>query len=169
MLGWHGDDWDVGAAVGVWIPSGEFNPASSANVGKDFWGTMLTLGATGYFDDEKEWSISALGRYEFNGRKSEVAVQPGDVFHIEWGLGKSVSKNWTVGLTAYTHWQVTDDRGGDVTWGASVHDRFGSLGPEISYASDDSTCFVALRYQTEFAAVDRTEGRNTVLSFVKVF
>ena len=169
VLGWHGDDWDIGAAVGLWVPTGEFEVNSLANVGKDFWTTMLTLGATGYIDREKTWSVSALGRYEINSKKSEIAVQPGDDFHIEWGVGKTVSSNWTVGLTAYTHWQVTDDRGGAVTWDPGVHDRFGSLGPEISYASDDSTCFIALRYQREFAAVDRPEGYNTVLSLVKVF
>lgn len=169
VLGWHGDSWDVGAAAGIWMPTGEFDAAQPVNVGKGFWTTMLTFGATGYLDEDKKWSMSGLGRYEINSEKSGIAIRPGDDFHIEWGLGRTFHQNWTIGVSSYTHWQVTDDRGSAVTYNANVHDRFASLGPELGWASDDSTCFLSIRCQREFGAVDRTQGTNTVLSFVKVF
>ena len=169
VLGWHTDRWDVAAAAGVWAPTGRFSLQDAANPGKGFWTGMFTLGGTYYFDDEKTWHLSALGRYEINSRKKKIDIQPGDDFHIEWGLGKTVLPGLDAGITAYTHWQVTDDRGSAVTYDASVHDRFYPIGPEIVYFHEPAKLFVSFRYQKEFGVVDRPEGHNSVFSFVKIF
>jgi hypothetical protein len=172
LLGWHFDRWDVTAAAGVWAPTGDYSLTNAANPGKGFWTGMFTLGATYYFDQEKTWHLSALSRYETNTRKRDVDIRPGDDFHIEWGFGKTVCKGLDIGVTAYTHWQVTNDRGSAVNYDASVHDRFysvGSVGPEILYSWQPAKMFFSLRYQREFGARDRTEGHNVVFSFVKIF
>ncbi len=169
VLGWHFDFIDVVAAAGFWAPTGDFSTAEATHLGKGFWTGMFTLGATYFFDCEKTWHLSVLGRYETNSRKHDVDVRPGDDFHIEWGLGKTICKGLDVGLTAYTHWQITDDRGSAVTYDSDVHDRFYSLGPEILYFCEPAKMFFSLRYQREFGARDRTEGHNTVLSIVKIF
>ncbi len=169
VLGWHFDRWDVVAAAGIWLPTGDFSSAQAIHVGKGFYTGMFTLGATYYFDDAKSWHLSGLGRYETNSRKSDRDVRPGDDFHIEWGLGKNLTPALAVGVTAYTHWQVTDDRGSAVTYDASVHDRFYAVGPELLYFHEAAKMFFSLRYQKEFGAIDRTEGHNTVFSFVKIF
>ena len=169
VLGWHFDQWDVAAAAGVWLPTGNFNPGQPAHLGKGFYTGMFTLGTTYYFDEEKTWHLSALGRYETNSSKRDIDIRPGDDFHIEWGFGKSLTPAWTVGLTAYTHWQVTSDRGSDVTYDSSVHDRFFSVGPEVLYFHEPAKMFFSTRYQREFGAIDRTEGHNLVFSFVKIF
>ena len=169
VLGWHFEQWDVGAAAAVWVPTGDFSSSKAVNPGKGFYTGMFTLGATYYFDEDKTWHLSALGRYETNSRKKDRDLRPGDDFHIEWGLGKTIADNWNVGLTAYTHWQVTSDSGSAATYDTSVHDRFFSLGPEVQYFYAPAKTFFSLRYQREFGAIDRAEGHNTVISFTKVF
>jgi hypothetical protein len=169
VLGWHLDRCDIVAAAGVWAPTGDFSSAEAAHVGKGFWTGMFTLGLTHYFDAEKTWHLSVLSRYETNTRKHDIDLRPGDDFHIEWGLGKTVCKGLDIGVTAYTHWQVTDDSGSAVTYDASVHDRFYSVGPEVLYHSEEAKMFLSLRYQIEFGARDRPEGHNFVFSLIKVF
>ncbi len=168
VLGWHFDRLDIGAAAGVWCPTGDYSSAQPVNVGKGFWTGMFTLGATYYFDDEKSWHLSGLGRYEINSSKDDVDIRPGDDFHIEWGLGKTFAPGWTAGVTAYTHWQVTNDSGDAVTY-ALVRDRFFSVGPELLYFYEPAKMFFSARYQQELGARDRTQGHNTVISMVKVF
>ena len=75
---------------------------------------------------------------------------------------------WTIGLTAYTHWQVTDDTGSAVTYDASVHNRFFSVGPELLYFHEPAKICVSTKYQAEFGAIDRTQGHHIVLSLVKI-
>jgi len=168
VLGWHKPRFDVGAAAGFWAPTGEWAAHEPARPGKDFWTGMFTFGATYYCDEPKTWSASALGRYEVHSEKDETSVEPGDDFHIEWGIAKNLAKFWEVGITGYCHWQVTDDTGADVTWDADVHDRFFSVGPEVSYFCERAKLNISLRYQREISARDRPEGHNLVLSIVKI-
>ncbi len=63
LMAWHGQRYDVGAGVGFYAPIGQFSKLEPASAGMDYWTTMLTLGVTGYIDQQKLWSVSALGRY----------------------------------------------------------------------------------------------------------
>lgn len=107
--------------------------------------------------------------YRKRGQAKGINIRPGDDFHIEWGFGKSLTPAWTIGLTAYTHWQVTNDTGSAVTYDASVHDRFFSAGPEILYLHAPAKLLFSTRYQAEFGAIDRTQGHTIVVSLVKIF
>jgi hypothetical protein len=78
-----------------------------------------------------------------------------------------VAKVWDVGVSAYTHWQVSDDSGSALTTDPNLHDRFYSIGPEVQYFHQKSGLFFSLRYQFEIDARDRPEGRNLVFSIVK--
>jgi hypothetical protein len=165
LLGWHDDRYDLVAAAGVWTPNGSTSGPAAA--GKGFWTGMFTLGGTTWLDDEKLWSVSALGRYETNSTKRQADIRPGDDFHIEWGFARNIEKVVDVGVSGYMHWQVTEDRGSAAVT-PDLKDRFFSIGPEINYLHADSGLFFQLRYQFEFGARNRPEGRNLVFSFVKV-
>ena len=168
-LSWHGRRYDAGFGLSFYLPTGEYGADEPASPGKDFRTTMITLGATGYFDAEKRWSASILGRYELHGEKKDTDVRPGDDFHFEWGVGRSVAKIWDVGLTGYCHWQVTDDGGSDVAWDADRHDRVYAVGPEVGVFIPPAKLFLSLRGQWEFDAVDRPEGHVINLTLTKIF
>jgi len=169
VLSWHGPRYDAAFALALYVPTGEYDKNKPASPGKDFWTGMATVGGTYYFDSEKTWSASILGRYEIHSEKDETDVKPGDNFHFEWGIGKTLAETWDVGLTGYCQWQVTDDSGSDVTWDKSAHDRVYAVGPEVSAFFPPARLSVSLRSQWEFDARDGGEGNVTTLILTKMF
>jgi hypothetical protein len=168
-LAWHGDRYDVLVAAGVFIPTGHFNPDNTASPGKGFFTGQFTAGVTYYMDSAKTWSFSLLNRYEIHTRKRDIDIRPGDNFLFEWGLAKSLPKDWEIGLAGYCQWQVTDDSGSDVTGDKNVHDRVFSAGPEVIKFIPEWKLNVSVRTQWEFDAKDRAEGSVINITFVKIF
>jgi len=168
-LAWHGDRYDIGAAYGLWMPTGKYNTNNPASPGKDFWTSMFTLGGTYYFDEEKTWSASILGRYEIHSKKDHTDVKPGQNVLFEWGVGKTLAKVWDVGVAGYAQWQLTDDHGSDVMWDKGVHDRVAAIGPEVSLFIPPVKTAISVRALWEFSAVDRPAGTTVTLTLVKIF
>jgi hypothetical protein len=167
-LVWHGSRYDASFGLSLYIPTGEFDRTEPASPGKDMWTGMMTLGGTYYLDPEKTWSASILTRYEIHSEKDETDVRPGNDFHFEWGIGKTLAKIWDVGMTGYCQWQVTDDSGSEAA-NKSAHDRVYAIGPEVSVFVPPATLFVSFRSQWEFGAEDRSEGNVTTLTLTKPF
>lgn len=165
-LAWHGSSFDAALAFSVYAPTGK--TSGDAAPGKDFWTQMITAGGTLYLDREKTWAASILARYEFHGEKDGEEITPGDDFHFEWGISKTLARVWDVGVTGYCQWQVNDDTGKDAK-DTSVHDRVYAIGPEISKFFPAMGFGVSLRSQIEFAAKDRPEGSMTTLTLTKIF
>ncbi|MDM8564364.1 transporter [Candidatus Halobeggiatoa sp. HSG11] len=169
FLGWHEARYDATIAVGLYMPTGDYDVHEPASLGKDFWTAMLSLGGTYYFDSKKLWSLSILGRYETHSEKDSVDVKPGDDFGFEWGLANAVTPTIDMGVTGYAHWQVSDDSGSAATWDTDVHDQVFSIGPEVKIFIPSITSFVTVRFRKEFGAEDRAEGQMLTLSLAKRF
>ncbi len=176
-LAWHGERWDAAYGMGVWVPVGPCDANRPAYPGKDYWSGMFSAGVTVYPDAARSWSVSALGRYEIHGKKDGVDLTPGDDFHFEWGIGKALPADWKLGplqfwefgLAGYAQWQVTDDRGDDVTWDKGKHDRVFAAGPEIRCLIPQWKLLLELRCEKEFGAVDRSEGYLTAFVLTRAF
>jgi len=175
ILGWHGEQWDIGAGYALWFPVGRYEePTASsnhlANMGKDHWTNMFTFGGTYFLDAEKTWHASALSRYEIHSRKDHTDVKPGQNIVLEWGVGKTLGKIWDVGIIGYANWQLSDDTGSDVPDVIEgIHDRVAAIGPEVSVFIPPIKSILSLRAAWEFSAVDRPEGATVVLTFTKIF
>jgi len=167
-IAWHGSRYDAAFGLSVYVPTGDYDQANLASPGKDFWTGMLTLGGTYYFDEQKTWAGSILGRYEVHSEKGDKDITPGNDFHFEWGLSKTLAKFWDVGLAGYCQWQVTDDSGSEATF-TDVHDQVYAIGPEVSVFCPSVKMIFSLRSQWEFDAVDRSEGQMTTLTITKIF
>jgi len=167
VLRWAKEGYDLSMGVGAYLPTGDYGELASP--GKDFSTAMLTLGGTYYFDKQKTWSGSILARYEIHSEKDSVDVKPGNDFHFEWGIGKSVSPVLDLGISGYAQWQVSDDRGADVTWDKNVHDQVFAIGPEAKLFIPSLKSFFSFRSQWEFGAEDRSEGHSMCLTFIKMF
>jgi hypothetical protein len=124
VLGWHGSNWDAVGAAGFWSKSG--STSSPASPGKGFNTTMLTGGATYYFDADKKISGSALMRYEINDTMSN-GFKPGDQATLEWGFAK-VLGSAQVGLVGYNQVQTSGDSGTGATGNKSSR---GAIGAEV--------------------------------------
>jgi hypothetical protein len=166
VLGWHGPSWDAVAAAGVWVDSG--SDSTPASAGNGYQSTMLTAGATRYFDDAKSLSGSALMRYEINGKTSS-GFKPGQQVSLEWGFGKTVGPV-QLGLVGYDQWQVSDDSGTGATSSRSARH---AVGGEVVYPLMSSGVILKAALYKEYSAKAGTgaEPKGTLLRFtvVKVF
>jgi len=166
LLAWHLQQVDIGAGYAFWAPTGDYNRDGSRPsrlLAKGFWSHMLTLGATWYVDPEKTWSISALNRYEFHMKNNDLDFTAGDTDTLEFGVGKSLNKYFTVGLAGYFQKQTTSYNPSS----AGPTDHVVGLGPEISTFCPKIGLFASLRYAREFDAKDRPEGNNVTLTLTK--
>lgn len=166
LLSWHLPQCDIAAGYAVWAPTGDFSPERPDLLAKGFWSHMLTLGSTFYFDAEKTWSLSLLSRYEICHEQDDTDIQPGDVFTLEWGLAKSLSKTLDVGLTGYWQQQVDDDSG---DFASEECDRKLGIGAEVSGLCPVTGLLMSARYAYEFDAVERPEGHLLTLTLTKRF
>lgn len=166
VLGWHGPSWDAVAAAGVWLDSG--SDSTPASAGNGYQSTMLTAGATRYFDDAKSLSGSALMRYEINGKTSS-GFKPGQQVSLEWGFGKAVGPV-QLGVVGYDQWQVSDDSGTGATGSRSARH---AVGGEVVYPLMSSGVILKAALYKEYSAEAGTgaEPKGTLLRFtvVKVF
>lgn len=167
-LAWHGAQYDAAASLALYLPTGHFDINDPVNNGKGFYSFMLTFGGTYYFDADRTWSASFLGRYEVHTDKEDVDLTPGNDFHFEWGIGKSFAKVWEAGIAGYSQWQVSDDSGSDAV-NKGVHDQVHAIGPEVSVFIPSFKVGVNLRALFEYGAKDRTEGNVITLTITKIF
>ena len=125
-LAWHGRQWDAVAVAGIWFDNG--STSDPASPGKGFKTTMLSGGATYYFDNAKTITASGLMRFERNG-ENDAGFRPGNELTLEWGVGKNLGR-FQAGVVGYSQWQVSDDKGrGASTDRSSRH----AIGLEVDY------------------------------------
>lgn len=167
-IAWHGPRFDAAISQAFYLPTGSYDPMEPASVGKGYYSSMTTLGGTLYLDEARTWSLSLLARYEMHSDQEDRDFTPGDDFHFEWGIGKTIAKIWDVGLAGYCQWQVSDDSGADAV-NKDVHDQVYAAGPEVSVFIPKFKMFLSLRSLFEFEAEDRTEGNITTLTLTKIF
>jgi len=166
LLSWHGANYDAAFGIGAYMPTGDYDVTEPASPGKDMWTGMMSFGGTLYFDEEKTWSASILGRYEVHSEKRDSDITPGNDFHFEWGIGKTIAGVWDVGVAGYCQRQVTEDSG---TGASEEKDSVYAAGPEVIAFIPPVKLFVSLRSLWEFEAEDRSEGNITTLTFTKIF
>lgn len=164
-LSWHLPHFDFSLGAGVWAATGNSSPPPKTDPGAGFWASMLTAGATWYIDSEKTWSLSALSRYEFNGKQRDTDIYPGQAYTLEWGVAKTFAKTIDVGVVGYVQRQTTS---GNVTGSQKLGSAAG-IGPEISLAFPKPMLSVSLRYLRDFSAKDRAEGQTFSLTLTKRF
>jgi hypothetical protein len=126
---------------------------------------LLTAGATWYIDEEKKWAVSALNRYEFNMEKEDTERIPGQVYTVEGGLSREISKGIDVGAVGYYQQQVNPTAPDE--WGQ--RNRVAAVGPEISAFFPQWMLGVSFRYEYEFLAESRLQGQVFSLTVTKRF
>lgn len=166
LLAWHGKQWDAIFGVSAYLPTGEFKKSRAANPGKGFTTLMSTFGGTLFFDEEKKWHASAVGRYEIHTKQEQTRVTHGNDFHIDWGVGRNFGGVFDLGLAGYTNWQVTKDSGSN-----SNDNKVNSyaVGPEVAFMIPSWKLSVSLRSLWEFGNRNAPEGNLTALTFTKAF
>ena len=165
-LGWHTERADYTAGLGVYAPTGAYDPEASDNLGLGMWSFELFGGGTFYLDQKKSWHFATMAFYETHTKKEDTDIQVGDILTLEGGLGKSFKEgSITAGLAYYAQWKMTeDDLGFELPGDRQLgkHQVYG-LGPELTLPIATSKTligFVNLRYFWEFGARSTLEGNT---------
>lgn len=172
LLAWHTDRWDVGLALGINLPTGQFDDDAPASCGQGYTSGLLTFGATYYLDQAKSWSISALSRTLVYGEQESTDVTPGWEFIVDWGIGKQfpVSKGLLIrpALCGYTYWQIGEDSGPG-TDNNSKGENY-AIGAEINLFWLPPHLFQTnLRVLQDFGTEDEAETTKVILTLTKSF
>lgn len=170
VLGWHMDRSDFTFALGINLPTGEFDE-NELTVGNGYFSGIMTLGATYYIDQAKSWTVSALSRTLVYGEQDDTDITPGWEFIVEWGIGKefAVSKGLLIrpALCGNAYWQMgedsgpgtTDDKGKNYALGAEINLFW--LPPHLFQTN--------LRVLKDFGSEDEAEATRICLTFTKSF
>jgi len=134
-LGWTTKHADVIAWYGLFAPTGKFVAGGEGNRGLGMWSHELALGSTFYFNEDKNFHVSALGAYELHSKKEDSDIRVGQMLTIEGGIGATTKKAMNFGMLYYAQWKITKDSGLGLP--TLVEDRLGKnhnfgLGPEAS-------------------------------------
>jgi hypothetical protein len=174
MLGWHSKRADTMAAYSLYLPTGKFAPGGTDNSGLGMIGQELSGNTTIFFDDTRTWTASTSLAYEWHSKKRDEDLRVGNIFTIEYAVGRSWYKRvdaplpliMTGGLAGYMQFKVTDDTGTAIP--ASLQsvprDRVFGLGPEFDMFIPQARLSIVVRVQPEFGARVRTQGVGFTLA-----
>ena len=168
-ISWHEQKFDAAIGYGFWAPTGDFT-SSMADIdsGKGFWSHMLTGGVTYYPDEAKTWSISALNRWEFKQKRDIDNFKAGQYWTIDWGVAKSITPTFELGLAGYHQMAVTDAKVNSESI-PDMKDHATALGPEVTFAFPANMFFISARYLFEVDTSNRPEGTTVNVTFTKKF
>jgi hypothetical protein len=171
-LGWHRDRADFIAGLGIFAPTGKYEPEGSDNLGLGMWSFELFAGATVYLDQAKSWHLATTAFFETHTDKEDSDVRVGNILTLEGGLGRSFMQGaFNVGAAYYAQWKLTDDDLGlDIELpgrrGLGKHRVYGA-GPEVTIpiaTKKKLYGFINVRYFWEFGARTTLEGNAFVLT-----
>jgi len=171
-LGWHTQRADYTAGLGIYAPTGSYDPEASDNLGLGMWSFELFAGTTVYLDEAKSWHFATTAFFETHTEKEDTDIKVGNILTLEGGLGKSFMEGAvSVGAAYYAQWKLSeDDQGLDIEMsggrGLGKHRVYG-VGPELTIpiaTKKKLYGFINARYFWEFGAQSTLEGNTFVLT-----
>jgi len=110
-LGWHTDNADIVAGIGVYAPIGSWERGGSDNRGMGMWSFELSAGTTWYLDKAKNWHVATTAFFETHTKKRGTDIRVGDILTLEGGLGRAFRGGlaWA-GVAYYAQWKLSEDR-----------------------------------------------------------
>ena len=169
-LGWNTPRADFVAGIGIFAPTGEYEPDGSSNRGLGMWSYELFGGTTVYFDEARTWHFAATAFYETHGKKDGTDIRVGNLLTLEGGLGKSFMDGAVnVGIAYYAQWKLSDDDFGvgpaPVLGRELGRHRVYGFGPELTVPLMTKKTlfgFLNLRYLWETGARTSLQGNTFV-------
>ena len=132
-LSWGWKHFDATFYYGFTAPTGRYETGADDNIGLGFW-THQFQGFGYWYPDVSQASALMLGlTYEANTKVRGEEVNPGDRFSLEWGFSQYLSERFEVNVIGGHNWQIVDDKGDDVFWDASYHDRKSTVAFGLAY------------------------------------
>jgi hypothetical protein len=163
VVGWHAGNWHTNAAFSVFAPTGQYDKNQAINLSKHFWAVDGAYSAS--FLTETGFDLSSCLGYTVNFENPSTHYKSGDVVHLDFAIGQSLSKQFKVGLGGYAVVQVTGDSGSGATLG-SFESNIYAVGPLLDFSAKlgNSDVDLQLRWYHEFEAKNHLEGNAVYLT-----
>ncbi len=137
-LSWRLKNMDITLGWMVFAPSGHYDEGGNNNTGLGFWSNIFQV--FGYWYPQKlkgqpsqTMAVMLGASFEVTGTIKGSDIKPGNRFSLDYGIEQYLSDNLSLGIYGGNNWQVTEDKGSQVYWDASVKDRLGTLGLQLGY------------------------------------
>jgi hypothetical protein len=141
------------AALDIVTPTGSYNRADLANIGRNYWALQPVYTAS--YIDPAGWNWDFKLMYDINFRNRDTDYKSGRELHVDYALGYGFGNNWVAGIGGYAYRQVSDDKQSGVDLGN--RGRAFAIGPSIKYDNGKGT-FITAKYQKETGVRNRAEG-----------
>jgi len=167
-LNWRKKYYEIGVSYGLWCPTGFYDKDNIANIGMGFLTQQLQ--ATAYYYPFGTHGTALMFRptYEWNSKKIDKDVQPGQVCTLEYGIVQAINPRLEFGLTGYNVWQVTRDHG-SAALNKEVLDRVSGFGATITCWAIQHKLAITGKFNQEYRAKDRFEGTAWALNGLLVW
>lgn len=167
-LSWRGKNYEIGASYGLWCPTGFYDKDNIANVGMGFLTQQVQ--ATGYYYPFGNHGTALMVRptYEWNSRKIDKDVQPGQVITLEYGIVHAINPRLELGVTGYNVWQISEDQGSAAA-NKGVLDRVNGFGALATFWVIQHKFAITGKYNQEYGAKDRFEGTAWCINGLYIF
>lgn len=143
------------------FPTGDYDKNFAANPGSNVLSVEAYHAFTWLFTDA--WETSWRMGYSVNGENRAVGVRPGQLFHVNYALSRSVHPKLRLGLAGYFMQQTTDDRINGASASGSRERAF-AAGPGLAYTTPQ--VLLMLSHPMEFGVRNRFSGFRTTLQMI---
>ena len=160
MLGWNSGNFHWMALVSIALPTASYNKNNIANTGLNYWSVQPQFSIT-YYEPQKGLDLSAGLIYVINTENHATNYRTGNLFHLDWAVGKQLNPTWKIGVVGYLMKQVTADSGAGATLGPDKSSVW-ALGPAGTYSFElnDMPLSVLAKWTHEFAASNTFRGNT---------
>ncbi len=177
-LDWSEKHWDISLAYGFYAPVGKYDSQtvtlpggadvtveSKNNIGLGFWTQRVQGGLAWYPMTNKATAFVTGLTYEYNGKKEDFELKPGQMLTLNWGISqylplcKSHTLLLEVGPAGYDTWQITDSTGGDAILPDS-RSQVHAVGGQVGLNYVPWKAFLTFHGFYEYAAESRFQGAS---------
>jgi len=163
MVGWVKGDVKGDVRLGVYVPTGAYDPKSLASVGKNFW-TVEPMATVSWLSSKIGLEVTAFAGFDFNSWNNETDYRSGNVFHLDATVAQHLPvKDLGVigfGATGFYYQQITGDSGPGAALLGEMKGRTVGIGPVVSYVGKVGTTEVVAEFKwlPELDTEHRLEG-----------
>ena len=165
-FGWHhSQSLHTLAALDVIAPTGAYDKADTANIGRNHWAIQPVYGVSLINPNGLNADLKSMWTY--NLENSATSYKDGQELIFDYALGWGMGNGLVLGVGGYVYNQITDD----TQDGDKVEDNRGkalAIGPSVRYDSGKGW-FATLKYQSESSVRNRAEGQALWLKAVYPF
>ncbi len=138
----------------VMVPSGNYNKADLANIGRNYWAIQPVYAAS--YIDPAGWNADFKAMLDFNFKNTATHYKSGNELHVDYSLGYGFQRHWVAGIGGYAYKQISNDE----QYGVTVPDNRGqafAVGPTLKYNNAKGLVVMA-KWQKEMSVRNRAEG-----------